>query len=200
MASHANIHVQDGDIEYVRKAFADTDPALQAVLALSKSCDRWKLAEMPDLPRWTSSNGRIALLGDSAHAMLPNAAHGFSQIVEDIAVLEYLTERDPSKTVPNITRTWQSIRIPRVNRIKEFAAWNTRAFLGEGPANPLIAKASAPKAPAATEQAPGQMKSLKTLKADSSAPFHTSAFLKWAQDYDAVAEAQRYVEALKAKI
>ena len=155
---------------------------------------------MPDLPHWTSQHGRIALLGDSAHAMLPNAAHGFSQIVEDIAVLEYLIKRHPVGAVPDITRTWQAIRIPRVNRIKAFAAWNSRAFLGEGPTNPLVAKASAPEAPAATKQAPGQMKSLKTLKADASAPFHTSAFLKWAQDYDAVGEAERYVEGLKAKI
>ncbi len=135
------------------------------------------------------------LLGDSAHAMLPNAAHGFSQIVEDIAVLEYLIEKHPSGKILDSIRTWQSIRIPRVNRIKEFAAWNTRTFLGEEPTNPLVGKASE-----GGKQAPGQMKSLKALKPDSSAPFHTSAFLKWAQDYDAVGEAERYVQGLKAKM
>lgn len=162
---------------------------------MANKCDRWKLAEMPDLPRWTSRDGRIALLGDSAHAMLPNAAHGFSQIVEDIAVLEYLVEKHPSGIIADITRTWQSIRIPRVNRIKAFAAWNTRAFLGEGPTNPLVGKASG-----AAKQAPGQMKSLKTLPPDSSAPFHTSAFLKWVQAYDAVGEAEKYVQGPKARM
>ena len=122
MERDADKYVQDGDIEYVRKAFADTDTALQAALARRNNCDRWKLAEMPDLPHWTSQHGRIALLGDSAHAMLPNAAHGFSQIVEDIAVLEYLIEKRPLANMPDITHTWQAIRIPRVNKIKAFAA------------------------------------------------------------------------------
>ena len=127
--------------------------------------------------------------------MLPNAAHGFSQIIEDIAVLEYLIERSPSVKIPEITNTWQSIRIPRVNRIKEFAAWNTRVFLGEEAANPLKGKWSG-----GSKETTGQIKSLKTLKPDSTAPFHTAAFLKWVQAYDAVGEAKKHVEGLKARI
>ena len=150
---------------------------------------------MPDLPRWVSNNGRIALLGDSAHAMLPNAAHGFSQIVEDIGVLEYLLQNNDAGNMAKVTDTWQSIRIPRVNKIKDFAAWNTRVFLGEEDVNSLTRKMSgAAKVPS------GQVKSLKGLKSDSSAPFHTAAFYKWVQDYDAVGEARKHVEGLKAKI
>ena len=66
--------VQDGDIEFVRSQFRDSCPSLSAVLQIATTCDRWKIAEMPDLPRWTSKNGRAILLGDSAHAMEPNAA------------------------------------------------------------------------------------------------------------------------------
>lgn len=66
--------VQDGDIEFVRSQFQDSCPSLSAVLQIATTCDRWKIAEMPDLPRWTSKNGRAILLGDSAHAMEPNAA------------------------------------------------------------------------------------------------------------------------------
>ena len=119
---------------------------------------------------------------------------GFSQIVEDIGVLEYLIDNNRSDGMTTITNQWQSIRIPRVERIKDFAAWNTRVFLGEEATNPLVGK------PGGEKQSAGQMKSLKTLKADSSAPFHTAAFLKWAQAYDAVAEAKQYVDGFKAKI
>jgi salicylate hydroxylase len=115
--------------------------------------------------------------------------------VEDIAVLEYLLETQRKAGIPAITKIWQSIRIPRTERIKEFAAWNTRVFLGEESTNPLVSKASGRE-----NRNPGHMRSLKTLKSDQSAPFHTSAFLKWVQDYDAVGEAKKHVDGLKAKI
>lgn len=65
---------QNGDIEYVRRVFSELDPSLKAYLALALGCSRWKLSEVPDLPRWVSEGGRIVLLGDAAHGMLPSAA------------------------------------------------------------------------------------------------------------------------------
>jgi salicylate hydroxylase len=56
-----------GDIDYVRKCYKRRCTELAAALKKATKCDRWKLAEMPDLPRWTSKGGRIILLGDSAH-------------------------------------------------------------------------------------------------------------------------------------
>ncbi|TDZ18715.1 FAD-dependent monooxygenase OpS4 [Colletotrichum orbiculare MAFF 240422] len=55
-----------GDIDYVRMMFKGACPELRKVLEIADSCDRWRLAELPDLPRWTSEEGRIVLLGDSA--------------------------------------------------------------------------------------------------------------------------------------
>lgn len=57
---------EEGDIEYVRGFFRDSCYEIVRVLEIADACDRWKLAELPDLPRWTSENGRILLLGDSA--------------------------------------------------------------------------------------------------------------------------------------
>lgn len=65
---------KDGDIVFVRQRFEGICPPLSAVLNLATECDRWKIAQMPNLPRWTSKTGRTILLGDSAHAMEPNAA------------------------------------------------------------------------------------------------------------------------------
>jgi salicylate hydroxylase len=61
---------ESGDIEHVRKFFAGSCPELRKILELAQSCDRWRLAEMPNLPRWTSRNGRIVLLGDSAVSVI----------------------------------------------------------------------------------------------------------------------------------
>lgn len=65
---------KDGDIVFLRQHFEGICPPLSAVLKLATKCDRWKIAQMPNLPRWTSRSGRTILLGDSAHAMEPNAA------------------------------------------------------------------------------------------------------------------------------
>lgn len=65
---------KDGDIAFVRQRFEGICPPLSAVLKLATKCDRWKIAQIPNLPRWTSRTGRTILLGDSAHAMEPNAA------------------------------------------------------------------------------------------------------------------------------
>lgn len=103
-------------------------------------------------------------------------------IVEDIGVLDYLIEQEPnaSANIPSITDTWQKIRKPRVERIKAYAKENTRAFLGE----PL---AHRPRRESAGT-AGSSVKSLKNVRPDMNARFTSSAFVKWALDFDAVAE------------
>lgn len=91
-------------------------------------------------------------------------------------MLELLLNSEPSlEAIPQITDRWQRIRMPRVERIKAYAAWNHRMHMGE----PLAPREG-------TEQR--NMKSLKDVKPDMNANFHSSAFVKWAHDFDAVAE------------
>ncbi|KAF6828043.1 salicylate hydroxylase [Colletotrichum plurivorum] len=170
---------ETGDIEFVRGKFKDVCPEIREVLQLAGSCDRWRLAELPDLPRWTSEGGRIILLGDSAHGMQPSAAQGFSLTVEDIGVLVYLisTDPNPATAVPMITQDWQSIRKARCERIKAWARHNTSLFTTSS----RIARPS--KGPIQT-----QVRSLKDVKPDMHAKFGTSAFLKWAEGTDAIEE------------
>ena len=46
---------------------------------------RWPGVDLPALPRWSS--GRVALLGDAAHATLPFLAQGAVMALEDAVVL-----------------------------------------------------------------------------------------------------------------
>ncbi|KAF3801055.1 3-hydroxybenzoate 6-hydroxylase 1 [Colletotrichum gloeosporioides] len=175
---------EKGDIEYVRDMFKGACPEIRTALDVAKSCDRWRLAELPDLPRWTSIKGRVLLLGDSAHAMQPSAAQGFSLIVEDIGVLEYLISQasDPSANVKTITSFWQEIRKARCERIKAWASHNTNLFTSRSKKlNPRSGK--------------WQVKSLKDTKPDMNAEFSSGPFLKWAQGTDAIAEAEKYLRA-----
>ncbi|EQB56454.1 FAD binding domain-containing protein [Colletotrichum gloeosporioides Cg-14] len=168
---------EKGNIEYVRDMFKGACPEIRTALDVAKSCDRWRLAELPDLPRWTSIQGRVLLLGDSAHAMQPSAAQGFSLIVEDIGVLEYLLSQasDPSANVKTIASFWQEIRKARCERIKAWASHNTKLFTSRSKKlNPRFGE--------------WQVKSLKSTKPDMNAEFSSGPFLKWAQGTDAIAE------------
>lgn len=186
-----------GDISHVRDAYRGKCCAsLGASLNLASRCDRWRLSEMPDLARWSSPGGRVALLGDSAHAMLPNAAQGFSQTVEDVGVLDYLLHDEPrlaDADVPRIVRLWEEIRIPRVGKIKAFAHWNTDAFRGLVPFHKRQKNEGGVWVSDA-ERGKTTVVSLKQTTPDENGDFSGGVFLKWAMDYDAIAAARRHVD------
>ena len=100
-------------------------------------------------------------------------------------MLEYLLSTHLRDDLPRLTKTWQIIRKPRVERIKDFARWNADAFKGES--TPLDqGKLDRRKSP--DDQDVGQVRSLKTVKPDASAKFSSATFLKWVLDHDAVNE------------
>ena len=55
------------------------------LLAAGPSWRKWPLFDRPPLPHWNA--GRVALLGDAAHPMLPFLAQGAGQAIEDAAAL-----------------------------------------------------------------------------------------------------------------
>lgn len=71
---------EQGDIQYVRRMFRGSCNELVRVLEIAETCDRWKLAELPDIPRWASEHGRILLLGDSAVSYEKPATHHSSNL------------------------------------------------------------------------------------------------------------------------
>ncbi len=67
------------------------------------------------LERWT--DGRVALLGDAAHAMTPFTGQGACQAIEDAVVLAECLSADPD--VPAALGAYEARRIPRAVEI-----WN----------------------------------------------------------------------------
>jgi 2-polyprenyl-6-methoxyphenol hydroxylase-like FAD-dependent oxidoreductase len=70
-----------GDVKDLRTAFADWDPNLRAIIETIDETFIWALFDRTPLPRW--SVGRVTLLGDAAHPMLPFMAQGAAQALED---------------------------------------------------------------------------------------------------------------------
>ncbi|UKZ79634.1 hypothetical protein TrVFT333_007394 [Trichoderma virens FT-333] len=169
---------EKGDIEFVRRFFKDACSDMIKALGIAKTCDRWRVAEVPDLPRWSSQAGRIVLLGDAAHAMHPNAAQGYSAIIEDIGVLQFLFSAVSSASVPQIVNAWQAICKPRGERVKAFSRWNTKHLSGR------------------TEHAIGVSHAdsvLEKIVPDKNAEFSSLEFWKWNVEYDAIGEAKKYL-------
>ena len=74
-----------GDLGQLRRAFEGFHPQVQAVLNACPDVHKWALYERDPLPAWCV--GRVVLLGDACHPMLPYMAQGAANALEDAAVL-----------------------------------------------------------------------------------------------------------------
>ena len=106
----------DGRITDLMQAFEGWDSRLHRLIESATDTKRWALYDRAPLERW--SDGRIGLLGDAAHAMLPFFAQGAAQAVEDAAVLaDCLGNADPTSTAQALQR-YEEIRRPRATRVQ----------------------------------------------------------------------------------
>jgi 2-polyprenyl-6-methoxyphenol hydroxylase-like FAD-dependent oxidoreductase len=71
------------------------------------------ISDLDPLPRWCA--GRVALLGDAAHAMTPNLGQGACQAVEDAVILAHCLSVE--NTLPAALRTYEQKRLPRTQQI-----------------------------------------------------------------------------------
>jgi len=111
-----------GDPDEMRTSFPNPEPRLAKLLSLVTACSKWGLFTRPLTPNW--GRGRIQLIGDAAHAMLPNAGQGACQAFEDAYILARWLEAsgDPAEAFGNFRR----IRIPRVHGVQRLSLSNAR--------------------------------------------------------------------------
>jgi salicylate hydroxylase len=89
-----------GDRDDALRLFAGWHPQVRALIAGTEQVFKWALFDRSPLTAWT--RGRVTLLGDAAHAMLPYMAQGASQSIEDAFVLaqSLAAERhDPGRAI-----------------------------------------------------------------------------------------------------
>src|SRR6478672_8714508 len=111
-----------GDPDEMRLSFPNPEPRLEKLLSVVTECSKWGLFTRPLTQNW--GRGRIQLIGDAAHAMLPNAGQGACQAFEDAYILaRWLeTRRDPAEAFANFRR----VRIPRVHGVQRLSFSNAR--------------------------------------------------------------------------
>jgi salicylate hydroxylase len=74
-----------GDVEELRRAYADFHPEARALLDACDSVTKSALYVRDPLPVW--SRGAVTLLGDACHPMVPFMAQGACMAIEDAVVL-----------------------------------------------------------------------------------------------------------------
>lgn len=112
----------------VAKRLPGTCEELALLLAAPASWVRWPGTDLPPLPQWTK--GRVALLGDAAHATLPFLAQGAVMALEDAVVLSHEVAR-----TPDVTRAFQSyeqLRRKRTARVQEQSRAMARVYHASG--------------------------------------------------------------------
>lgn len=111
-----------GNPDEMRASFADAEPRLQKLLSLVTECMKWGLFARPINDNW--GHGRIQLIGDAAHAMVPSAGQGASQAFEDAYVLGRWMAAcaDPAEAFANFRR----VRIPRVHGVQRLSLANMK--------------------------------------------------------------------------
>lgn len=120
-----------GDVKDLRAAFADWDPNVRAIIETVDETFIWGLFDRAPLPRW--SVGRVTLLGDAAHPMLPFMAQGAAQALEDGASLTTCLKKIGD--VAAAFTLYEKLRLPRTSRMQAMSAANkTRFHLPDGPA------------------------------------------------------------------
>ena len=112
----------------LRAAFADAAPLLRSLLALP---EEWRLWSLCDLPVRRMARGRIALLGDAAHPVLPYLAQGGALAVEDAACLARALAARPDAPA-EAARLYAASRMKRVRRVQKAARLNGRVFHARG--------------------------------------------------------------------
>jgi salicylate hydroxylase len=96
--------------------FAHWHPAVVEMITAKPISDRWGLFHRPPLGRWTK--GRVTLLGDAAHALVPHHGQGANQSIEDAIVLtRCIAEADAGPLAEALER-YERLRRGRTRKLQ----------------------------------------------------------------------------------
>lgn len=111
---------QVGDISDLRASFEGSCPLVERVV---HAIDRPFLTGIFDRPPIeTMSRGRIALLGDAAHPVLPYMANGATQALEDAHVLSTLLSKRGDEPLEPLLEEYSVRRLGRVAHVQKASA------------------------------------------------------------------------------
>jgi len=109
--------------EEVHRAYPGWDKLIHELIDKAEIVNKWAMFARDPLPRWTE--GRVTLMGDAAHPMLPFLAQGAVMAIEDSYALGTLLAKLP---VPAALEKYQALRLPRTTAV-QLAARSRQAMM-----------------------------------------------------------------------
>jgi len=115
----------------LRALFVDDPAFISGLIEATEEIGGLPIHDMPSIPRWHS--GRVALVGDAAHAVSPSAGQGASLALEDALMLARCLrdDREPARAFAR----YEALRRPRAERI---VAAGRRRGAYKAPANRAV--------------------------------------------------------------
>ena len=120
-----------GNVEEALGEYAGWHPQVLGVIRATTKLFRMALYDREPLASW--HEGRVVLLGDAAHAMLPYHAQGAAQSIEDAYVLAACIAETPSAPVEAIER-YERLRKERAEWVQRFSRQAEELFNMSDPA------------------------------------------------------------------
>lgn len=96
--------------------FGDWHPAVVEMITAVGISQRWGLFHRPPLSRW--SRGRVTLIGDAAHALVPHHGQGANQSIEDAVVLADVIGRRGLDDLPAVQAELEGLRRGRTRKVQ----------------------------------------------------------------------------------
>ncbi len=114
----------EGATSEFQKDFEGWHENLQILMRAAKSCFRWGLFDRDPMPRW--SEGRVTLLGDACHPMLPFMAQGAVMAIEDAYTLAQclVMGSDPGAAL----QCYEGLRKERTATVQKMSRDNIQFF------------------------------------------------------------------------
>ena len=113
--------------------FKDWHPAITQMVKAVPISPRWGLFHRPPLSRW--SKGRVTLIGDAAHALVPHHGQGANQSIEDVVVLARCLAETNAADFAQAQDRYERLRRGRTRKV-QYASITTAdvLHLPDGPA------------------------------------------------------------------
>lgn len=124
----------EGDVAEFKERYSMFASPVKEVMEAVTTVHEWALHVREPLPKW--SDGRVTLIGDACHPMVPFLGQGAVMGIEDAAVLgKHLKHLSTSSDVPMLLQAYEDERKPRATFVQEASfkddekSWADREWL-----------------------------------------------------------------------
>ncbi|KAE8325076.1 hypothetical protein BDV39DRAFT_216772 [Aspergillus sergii] len=132
--SHSESWTTCGSLEKLLESFSDFPPWILQIFQSAPDIALWQLRDLDPLEKWVE--GRVILIGDAAHAMLPTQGQGASQSFEDAEALGAffadITGRPSLETVHSLLTQIFNARYERATLIQGYSRQQARPATNKG--------------------------------------------------------------------